>query len=185
MDCSLNKKKHLIPKIFSCWIIIFYFFQDDSSLNLFSSGERDIVCNDNQVLTWIQKKIENVIKYRQQWKAVCWVRKRWGWIACLCTTAHLHLQRPLTVSGGEERQRSSRRHYLGPSFVLPLLMANDCPSLNCQSILSSSMHGSLAYLLIVIYVIQPMVHCVHFIGHLSCWTYELHQNIKIKKKKNG
>lgn len=116
-------------------------------------------------------------------KSCVWKRREWT--ACLYTTAHLHLQRLLTVSGDEERQRSSRRHYLGPSFVLPLLMANDCPSLNCRSVLSSSMHESLAYLLIVIYVIQPMVHCVLFIGHLSCWTYELHQNIKIQKQKNG
>lgn len=46
--------------------LVFRIKRDDSSLNLFSSGERDIVCNDNQVLTWIQKRIENVIKYRQQ-----------------------------------------------------------------------------------------------------------------------
>eukprot|EP00106_Octopus_bimaculoides_P020329 XP_014787771.1 PREDICTED: vacuolar protein sorting-associated protein 13A-like [Octopus bimaculoides] len=46
--------------------LVFRIKRDDSSLNLFSSGERDIVCNDTQVLTWLHKKIENVIKFRKQ-----------------------------------------------------------------------------------------------------------------------
>ena len=41
-------------------------FQDESSVNLFAGGEQEISSTDPDLLKWIQKRIENLMKYKQR-----------------------------------------------------------------------------------------------------------------------
>ena len=48
-------------------MILLTLFQDESSVNLFAGGEQEISSTDPDLLKWIQKRIENLMKYKQRW----------------------------------------------------------------------------------------------------------------------
>ena len=41
--------------------------QDDNSMNVFAGEEQEISCDDPDLLLWLQKRIENLVRYRQRW----------------------------------------------------------------------------------------------------------------------
>ena len=47
-------------------MILLTLFQDESSVNLFAGGEQEISSTDPDLLKWIQKRIENLMKYKQR-----------------------------------------------------------------------------------------------------------------------
>ncbi|CAL1544729.1 unnamed protein product [Lymnaea stagnalis] len=46
--------------------MIFKIKEDDSGVNLFSSGEKEIICQEADILVWLQDQISRVIKYNTQ-----------------------------------------------------------------------------------------------------------------------
>lgn len=46
--------------------LVFKIKQDESSVNLFAGGEQEISSTDPDLLKWIQKRIENLMKYKQR-----------------------------------------------------------------------------------------------------------------------
>ncbi|XP_012945079.1 uncharacterized protein LOC106013559 [Aplysia californica] len=55
-----------VPAIVEGNKLIFKIKEDESSLNLFSSGEREIQSTETDILEWLQRQVERVIKYTEQ-----------------------------------------------------------------------------------------------------------------------